>query len=58
MLLTMLLAAAQPAAETAPAGQSRMVELIGREGGQHACPMARYALNCRTVPMQVRDRPI
>lgn len=38
MLLTMLLAAAQPAAETAPAGQSRMVELIGREGGQQCLP--------------------
>jgi hypothetical protein len=38
MLLTMLLAAAQPAAQTAPAAQSRMVELIAREGGQHCLP--------------------
>ena len=38
MLLTMLLAAAQPAADTAPAAPSRMVELIAREDGQHCLP--------------------
>ncbi|WP_137752673.1 hypothetical protein [Sphingopyxis sp. L1A2A] len=39
MLLTMLLAAAQPAADTAPAAaQSRIMDLIAREGGQHCLP--------------------
>lgn len=39
MLLTMLLAAAQPAADPAPAAaQSRIMDLIAREGGQHCLP--------------------
>lgn len=38
MLLTMLLAAAQPAAETALSAPSRVVELIAREGGQQCLP--------------------
>jgi hypothetical protein len=38
MILTILLAAAQPAADTAPAAPSRMVELIAREGGQQCLP--------------------
>lgn len=38
MFLTMLLAAAQPAADTGPAAPSRMVELIAREGGQQCLP--------------------
>lgn len=38
MLLTMLLAAAQPAADTAPAANSRILDLTAHEGGQQCLP--------------------
>ena len=38
MLLTMLLASAQPAAETAPASSPRMVELVAKDDGAHCLP--------------------
>jgi len=38
MLLTLLLAAAQPAADTAPASIPRMVELVAKDDGTHCLP--------------------
>ena len=38
MFLTMLLAAAQPAADTAPASIPRIVELVAKEDGAHCLP--------------------
>lgn len=38
MLLTMLLAAAQPAADAAPTSNPRMVELVAKDDGAHCLP--------------------